>query len=459
MKRLREEQQQQLSSQRSINTKQLPSLCPLPHTRNEFSISIQERWNKFLKAIDEATKTPASKDDNSASSTSNNIIKTIAEFSDQEWISFVQSSLQVRKELSYLMYQLSSTSLPQDEVLVLLGEIDDTTKTTPSMIQQILSTIQRLWIQLLEFPKQQTQEPTNDNITISLMIPMYKETTTTIQSTMQHTLHQCSHDSESSSSESIQVIIVHVVDDKNNNDDDNTTQKEHLMELQSYFSNFFGDFKVVTTTTSQCDGRGQTINLGLQHSDGLIFTVLHADTLLPTGWNQQIENALLPNPTTTTTSSTSIISCAFTMGIDLNDNYSTPGLLGAEWGGIVRCYCGLPYGDSVISFTKSFLQYIGGYPDQPLMEDYELMDWVRRRSLFLDTKCMKLLKEQTKCSPRRWQKYGVAYTTLINAICIYQYRHHNVSAEDLFDFYYHTTKSITTSANDDENEATKDKDL
>jgi hypothetical protein len=288
---------------------------------------------------------------------------------------------------------------------------------------------------------------------------MYKETTTTIESTMQHTLHQCSHDSESSSSESIQVIIVHVVDDKNNNDDDNTTQKEHLMELQSYFSNFFGDFKVVTTTTSQCDGRGQTINLGLQHSDGLIFTVLHADTLLPTGWNQQIENALLPNPTTTTTSSTSIISCAFTMGIDLNDNYSTPGLLGAEWGGIVRCYCGLPYGDSVISFTQAFLQYIGGYPDQPLMEDYELMDWVRRRSLFLDTKCMKLLKEQTKCSPRRWQKYGVAYTTLINAICIYQYRHHNVSAEDLFDFYYHTTKSITTSANDDENEATKDKDL
>ena len=341
------------------------------------------------------------------------------------------------------------------------------------MIQQIVSTIQRLWIKLLEFPKQQEKEPyhdgNNNNITISLMIPMYKETISTIQNTMQHTLNQCcrccqddDNDSESSStsSKSIQIIIVHVVD--NDESDENIRQKEELMELKSKYSNDFGDFKVITTTTLQCNGRGQTINLGLQHSDGIIFTVLHADTLLPPGWNQQIENALLPNPKTTTTSTTTsspIISCAFTMGIDLNDNYTTPGLLGAEWGGIVRCYCGLPYGDSVLSFTKTSLQYIGGYPEQPLMEDYELMDWVRRRSLFLDTKCMLLLKEQTKCSPRRWQKYGVAYTTLINAICIYQYRHNNVSAEDLFDFYYHVTKSTTTSTNTNGDGANKEKDL
>jgi hypothetical protein len=137
--------------------------------------------------------------------------------------------------------------------------------------------------------------------------------------------------------------------------------------------------------------------------------------------------------------------CAFTMGIDMDSRtcWKTPGLLGAQWQGILRCHCGLPYGDSVLSFTKATLEYIGGYPEQPLMEDYEVVDWMRVRSMILrdsfnnPTERLVLLKGQAKCSPRRWQKFGVAYTSLVNAICIHRYRHKGISAEELFGFYYH----------------------
>jgi hypothetical protein len=158
-----------------------------------------------------------------------------------------------------------------------------------------------------------------------------------------------------------------------------------------------------------------------------------------------------------------------------------PGIRGVEWMGVLRCHCGLPYGDCVLSFSRPMFEYMGGYPDQPLMEDYEVMDWLRLRSVLMNTisklgaatkkrhnnkntssqsdkdgnesdsnhgilrEGLVLLRDRARCSPRRWNKYGVAYTSLINAICIMRYRS-GATTEDLFAFYYHCNKSSAAAA-------------
>ena len=161
---------------------------------------------------------------------------------------------------------------------------------------------------------------------------------------------------------------------------------------------------------------------------------MSSDTTMPLGWDEKIKGALFSSSENDTSFPHA---CAFTMAIDEDrtastsplSKMSTPGLIGAEWLGVLRCYCGLPYGDSVLSFSRPVFDYMGGYPDQPLMEDYETMDWMRLRSVLLSTMAksspsktcatrgehLVLLKDRAKCSPRRWKKYGVAYTSLVNA--------------------------------------------
>ena len=223
------------------------------------------------------------------------------------------------------------------------------------------------------------------------------------------------------------------------------TDQQRQKQQQSNFV-----LKVVEYTGG--GGRGPTLNFGFQKSHGQIVTFLHADTLVPRGWDVEIQNALTVVSTsrpsslssTTTTTTTFPTACAFVMGIDKSSSSVLPAAIrGAEWLGILRCYCGLPYGDSVLSFHRTFFEYVGGYPNQPLMEDYEIMDWLRTRSLLLKTKTgtveespVLIKTHQALCSPRRWAKHGVAYTSLVNALCIYRYRQLHVPTEDLFNFYY-----------------------
>ena len=288
-------------------------------------------------------------------------------------------------------------------------------------------------------------------------------------------------------------------------------------------SSFWGELKVVTIPLGKGGGRGKTLNIGANHATAPILTFLHVDTKVPFGWDEQIQAALLWRTPSSSTGMNSIESkpnqlrehdtgasdgnprvfphaCAFTMAIDKSDagnklpklpspslSYKPsnlpPGLRGAEWLGVLRCHCGLPYGDSILSFLRPMFDYMGGYPDQPLMEDYEVMDWLRLRSFLFSAMSkmtakrnngnhiddgnpnqthygdyrireegLVLMKDRAWCSPRRWKKYGVAYTSLINAICIHRYRNMAITAEDLFDFYYHCNSSSLSKSNSAKNE-------
>lgn len=228
-------------------------------------------------------------------------------------------------------------------------------------------------------------------------------------------------------------------------------------------------------------GRGATLNYGAMHARGRILTFLHADTLLPADWDVHVESALLPSTSTSSQSSPQVVVeeelssppkrwrdvlrpmlwwkrmrrrrqeqkrdrsittlCAFSFGIDstrqgLDAKPCPPGLRGALWLGLFRMWvCKLPYGDSAPSMPAAYFHHIGGYPDQPLMEDYELVSLIRRRAQLLTNERMVILPVTATCSPRRWQRYGVSYTTLVNALCIWRYEN-GWTADDLFRFYY-----------------------
>jgi len=463
----------------------LVPLCTLAHTRaNLVQVSIQERWERLLAALVDCQKTI-------------NFSRCFEEWTDDDWVTAVHSSLTVRREASYFMYKLADAANKGYEIKSALFQERKTAIISSSSpeFEFLLSKLQKLWPRFLEFPeslvcaaikKAQNGEDDKKNFSISLIVPVYKERVETIQQTLSHAFRNCQGDSQR-----IQVIIVCASFTEDNcsydNDDNDTSICQGLQQQlcrQSSSPSSWGELKVVTLsknpTTIQSatnnnnnnnknstnGGRGKTLNAGIRYAQAPIVSFLHADTLVPKGWDIQIQSALV-NPK----SSFFPHACAFTMGIDTSsyqpyqecdcndDNVveevtksnSTSALLGAEWLGMLRCYCGLPYGDSVLSFHKVILEYIGGYPEQPLMEDYELMDWLRIRSLLLEGReQLVLLRAQSKCSPRRWQTYGVAYTSLVNAVCIHRYRQQDATAEELFDFYYHVSSptSISSEADD-----------
>jgi len=539
--------QQQLIEDKINTTRFFPllcdcvSLCPLARTRKELMIGIEERWERLYRVLllkssllfvhGHDSKNDANnnntninrgkqgdRSEKAAAEPSSRIVEITKEWSDVDWIRVFRSNIDVRREASYLMLALS-----RDQHKYQLS-------SPPRMCSIILAKLQRLWPSFLELPrsviigignKANVGENTHSNMDpaydISLIIPMYKERITDVGNTLNRAFVSCRDDPKK-----IQVIVVHaesnpnnitaalVGDDNTKGSSDNSLLRQQLLLQQKQQQQqilklskkqldttnepiLWGELKVVTIPFGKGGGRGRTLNVGAGRATAPILSFLHADTIMPVGWDVQIKEALRLKPPSlfretkgeaaknrhqyykseASNEKYFFHACAFTMAIDDGTEPSsnqtmkppsqlkTPGLLGVEWLGIVRCRCGLPYGDSVLSFSRPMFDYMGGYPDQPLMEDYEVMDWLRLRGILLSTiykmiattmgttnsnknnvvgasrgEGLALLKDRAKCSSRRWTKYGCAYTCLVNAICIFRY-HSNATAEELFDFYYH----------------------
>mmetsp|Transcript_15480 Transcript_15480/g.35443 ORF Transcript_15480/g.35443 Transcript_15480/m.35443 type:complete len:404 (-) Transcript_15480:770-1981(-) len=397
------------------------------------------------------------------------------------------------------MFALSSQS-PSPSLSI---QVDDgQQRQSSSASRMILSKLRRLWPKFMELPESvvggigihttNSSTAIDPSCDISLIVPMYKERVTDIGCTLNRAFGNCRGDPKR-----IRVIVVHAhsspIDGVSGDGSmlkqqlllqhEQQRQQEHDPQTQQSES-FWGSLDVVTIPFGEGGGRGGTLNVGSRHATAPILTFLHADTMVPPGWDEQIKGALLFEHGETTGSKDPSAkngrraffphACAFTMAIDDSNETNNiassspsssspfrqiPGLLGAEWLGVLRCHCGLPYGDSVLSFSRPMFDYMGGFPEQPLMEDYEVMDWLRLRSCLLSTmhkmtqnepskkngraEGLVLLRDRARCSPRRWQKYGTAYTSLVNATCVFRYRR-KATAEDLFDFYYHCNSAAKT---------------
>jgi hypothetical protein len=150
-------------------------------------------------------------------------------------------------------------------------------------------------------------------------------------------------------------------------------------------------------------GRARQMNAGARVASGDILLFLHGDTLLPKQFDRLIRQCL---------SQPGVVAGAF----ELKINGAGWGLRLLEWGIKGRSHLlQMPYGDQAIFLKASVFQEIGGFPDLPIMEDFELVSRLKRLGK------VAIAPAPVLTSGRRWQKLGVWQTTVTNQLIILAY--------------------------------------
>jgi rSAM/selenodomain-associated transferase 2 len=154
---------------------------------------------------------------------------------------------------------------------------------------------------------------------------------------------------------------------------------------------------------SAAAGRARQMNAGAAVASGDILLFLHADTHLPTSFDTLVRQALQNAGT---------VAGAFELRIDAQ----LRGLRLVEKMVNMRShFLSMPYGDQAIFLKAATFHDLGGFPDLPIMEDFELMLGLRRQGRIT------IVPAPVVTSGRRWQKLGVVKTTLINQLIIAGY--------------------------------------
>ena len=168
-------------------------------------------------------------------------------------------------------------------------------------------------------------------------------------------------------------------------------------------------------------GRGRQMALGAEQARGELLVFLHADTRLQSGWRQEVARVLaLPG----------VALGAFQFRLD----QSSPSLRLIEKIVFLRSrYLQMPYGDQALFITAARLRALGGFPQQSLMEDVELVRRARRQGR------VTLSPLAAISSARRWQEMGPWHTTLHNWSTYLAYLA-GVSPQRLLSWYYRANR-------------------
>jgi rSAM/selenodomain-associated transferase 2/rSAM/selenodomain-associated transferase 1 len=171
---------------------------------------------------------------------------------------------------------------------------------------------------------------------------------------------------------------------------------------------------------SSSKGRARQMNAGAAFASGQILLFLHADTRLPAIWPSALSDALLRPGT---------IAGAFTFALDQD-------FPGKRWIERITRLRSVrfqrPYGDQGLFLTRARFEEMGGFANLPIMEDYELIQRLRKlgRITIADAPAI--------TSSRRWQRLGWLRTTLINQWIIAGF-HLGIAPERLARFYQRDT--------------------
>jgi rSAM/selenodomain-associated transferase 2 len=150
-------------------------------------------------------------------------------------------------------------------------------------------------------------------------------------------------------------------------------------------------------------GRGLQQHIGALHAQGDILLFLHADTLLPGGFEMMIERTLSEPKT---------VFGAFRLGHHPSTAFlNLVGLMANLRSLILK----MPYGDQGLFLRRSDYFRVGGFKDLPLMEDVDLVRRLNKIGKF------KLVKAKIRTSARRYDRNGIVYTTVRNWSLIIRY--------------------------------------
>ena len=306
---------------------------------------------------------------------------------------------------------------------------NETSHHSSSVATVLFQLVPHLWPHLLALPYNKLEDENKSvdeqyTYDLSIIVPSYREDPSSLANKLSTSLHNLAsnntaQDVQDTDPNRIELIIVHVVDApgvctsstddtlvnssfipslfgsqvkqqlqtllllQRNRATANRSDKEGTVDASSAASWVWPSWYPTITVLDYHDGggRGPCLNYGAHHAHGKILTFLHADTTLRTPhWDTAIVSAFsssttcnTPHPTTTTTC------CAFAFGIDSSVppssfSYTPPGLRAVECTANLRSTLfALPYGDQCFSLPTTIFRYVGGYPEQCLMEDYELV--------------------------------------------------------------------------------------
>lgn len=146
---------------------------------------------------------------------------------------------------------------------------------------------------------------------------------------------------------------------------------------------------------SSSTGRARQMNAGARMASGEILLFLHVDTTLPENADRLIESAMGDGRR---------IWGRF--DVDIQGHSRMLRVIAAlmNWRSRIT---GIATGDQAIFVARSAFESVGGYPDQPLMEDIELC---KRLRLLSPPAC---LRARAVTSGRRWESRGVWRTIIL----------------------------------------------
>jgi len=150
-------------------------------------------------------------------------------------------------------------------------------------------------------------------------------------------------------------------------------------------------------------GRGRQQNIGAAAASGDILLFLHADTSLPAGFADLIQDCL---------SAPKVAAGAFSLQIE---NQGVPIRLIEILANWRARQLQMPYGDQALFMKKKVFEDAGGFPEIEIMEDFALVRKLRRLGKIV------ILPQKAATSGRRWQKLGALRTTMINQVVIIGY--------------------------------------
>ncbi len=164
-------------------------------------------------------------------------------------------------------------------------------------------------------------------------------------------------------------------------------------------------------------GRGQQQHCGATAASGDILLFLHCDTVLPATFSKDICLTLQKKD---------VVAGAFRLHI----NGRGVGFRLIEAGVRLRSsLLQLPYGDQALFMRRATYFAVGGFPEQPIMEDLALVLCLKKLGRIA------LTQTHVTTSARRWQQHGLVKTTLINQLMLLG-RVIGVSPQQLARLYY-----------------------
>ena len=155
-------------------------------------------------------------------------------------------------------------------------------------------------------------------------------------------------------------------------------------------------------TISVARGRARQMNAGAARAKGWALLFLHADTRPPARFDLLVQRALDTGATGGSFGFSVDEHSPFLRFITGTTNFRSRRM-------------GVVFGDQGIFAQAEAFRRVGGFPDQPIMEDYELVRRLRGIGEF------RLLNEVVVTSARRWRHVGAVRNSLVNVVITWAY--------------------------------------